>query len=501
VRGFYFSILTLLFWFLLVSCRPVTVVPKSSKTGRDQFNSLFATNESEGRIKARLFHAIYNEDYNFNFDGLPKSGEVASDKVPYVGSWYPQKYGGTSRDSGLGSPLKKYDKAFSAGTTKAHDWERKYHTVASGSRHQDWAGHCNGYSASAQRHAEPRNSVKRGAVIFTPLDIKALLAEVHMSAKFYFLGGNRCALSESARLPSANGRGEILALDDCDDVNPGTFHLAIANWIGLKNQVIIMDRSPKDQVWNFPYFKYATSFKSVSASEAMRLVSGVASTSYKYNLKAANFRSVTTTVTHAVAYETESLTKNVLAERRHASQNYTYIIELDDYGRIIGGEWTGESVQKHPDFIWVAFEPVKGDGGDFGANPYVDHSEVIKLWAESVGADPTNPPMNLMEPKVGFGWGDFAMFSLSINESQSGAVFSGRPALFKFERKERLHGDISVQLNYDGKAQPLITASGSEDVQWTLEPEKQLPGISTLEVTWLKEKNVLSKELVRIHVQ
>ena len=35
------------------------------------------------------------------------------------------------------------------------------------------------------------------------------------------------------------------------------------------------------------------------------------------------------------------------------TDNYEYILELDANGRIIGGEWVGESKQAHPDFLWL----------------------------------------------------------------------------------------------------------------------------------------------------
>ena len=35
------------------------------------------------------------------------------------------------------------------------------------------------------------------------------------------------------------------------------------------------------------------------------------------------------------------------------TDSYEYVLELDANGRIIGGEWVGESKQAHPDFLWL----------------------------------------------------------------------------------------------------------------------------------------------------
>jgi hypothetical protein len=35
------------------------------------------------------------------------------------------------------------------------------------------------------------------------------------------------------------------------------------------------------------------------------------------------------------------------------TDSYEYVLELDANGRIVGGEWVGESKQAHPDFLWL----------------------------------------------------------------------------------------------------------------------------------------------------
>jgi hypothetical protein len=52
-----------------------------------------------------------------------------------------------------------------------------------------WYGHCNGWTAAAMRHAEPQHSVTRNGVVFTPTDIKGLLADLYMYTDTEFLGG------------------------------------------------------------------------------------------------------------------------------------------------------------------------------------------------------------------------------------------------------------------------------------------------------------------------
>ena len=48
-------------------------------------------------------------------------------------------------------------------------------------------------------------------------------------------------------------------------------------------------------------------------------------------------------------------------------------------GNIVGGEWTGQSQREHPDFLWVALEPMQGNGTRYMGNPNLDANEVCLL--------------------------------------------------------------------------------------------------------------------------
>ena len=111
------------------------------------------------------------------------------------------------------------------------------------------------------RHTEPKQAVKINGVTFEPTDIKALLAEIYLAADFLFLGGDRC---EFEKAPNQNSADEDLNQNVCEDINPGTFHAIIGNWIGLRKQIIIMDEAYDSAIWNFPVYHYASGSRSVT---------------------------------------------------------------------------------------------------------------------------------------------------------------------------------------------------------------------------------------------
>ncbi len=482
---------------LVTACKPKTEDGASNDGGRTQFNRFFATSETEVRNKNTIFFSLFKKDYDTKFNQSLSEGSVDPAKVPYTGSYYLSLEGGTGRDNGHGNPLATYDKVFYGGVDTAAKWERENHTVAASAPEASWDGHCNGFSASAQRHSEPKHEVKRGTETFTPRDIKALLAEIHMSAKFYFLGGNRCALLNSTPLTLPNYRSDEQVLGDCDDVNAGTFHITVTNWIGIQKHTVIMDQSAKEQVWNYPHFKYKFSAPEVSASEAMRLVTGQTSSTYKFNPSAKKFLHVSMDITHAKAWKEERLTSEFVVGDRTATKTYTYVLELDENQRILGGEWTGNSQQDHPDFIWVAFEPAGGDGGRRGANPKVDPKEVIKLWAESIDADPNNPPLDILDPQISFNWGQFQKFEVSANGSRGGTVFSGRSTTLIFKRRELLTGDVTLDVALDSTAKPAVSGSGDADIKVDLGPVP--PGIHIVDVVWKKGGTEADRQRLWLH--
>ena len=57
-----------------------------------------------------------------------------------------------------------------------------------------------------------------------------------------------------------------------------------------------------------------------------------------------------------------------------------YVLELDANGRIVGGEWVGESKQAHPDFLWL---PLKASGTTV-AGGAIKIADVKALMAASV---------------------------------------------------------------------------------------------------------------------
>lgn len=448
---------------------------------------LLADSRREINGSSNFFFAVWDDTMTARLASLPESGTVPTDKIPYSGHWYPEVNGGTN----VNGALKKYDRAFNGGRPNAENWEAANHSLRRSDDGAGWAGHCNGFSAASSRHAEPRNAVIRNGIRFEAHDIKALLAEIYMSAKYYFLGGKRC---ERDSIRSPGRREDPTVMDDCDDVNPGTFHVAIANWIGRKGYPVIADKSVSSQVWNYPAYAYNSQISRITRQTALQYI-GVNSSTYIFNPSATQFALVSTTLKYANALPSEPQ-GNVAPTREEGTMNLQYVLELSAADEVIGGEWVGDSQQAHPDFIWLALEAMPGSGTEYFGNPNLDVDNVISMWAESVGLDPDNPPLGLREPAWVKNWGRFPAFEVILDGTQSGAVFMGREVELILKRRGPLVGDVGLEISTNGSQPVRLSPSGSADVALKIRP---LPGINRLDIVWQKNGSSFEERSLRFH--
>ncbi len=73
---------------------------------------------------------------------------------------------------------------------------------------------------------------------------------------------------------------------------------------------------------------------------------------YEYNPNATRFFYVEMDFAYGVEARPARTSNIDNFERFLETHRYTFILEADNAGKVIGGEWTGESRTKHPDFAW-----------------------------------------------------------------------------------------------------------------------------------------------------
>ena len=225
------------------------------------------------------------------------------------------------------SPAEKYDiymGRFDYPTVK-EEWAR------TSPQSDYWEGLCDGVaSASIKFPQEPNGVDLRSAsgitVPFGSSDVKALLARTQYlfspSSSIHTVGA-KCGAGYPANHPA------------CVDTNAGTFHIALANELGLRRSLFLADVDNSSEVWNHQVYAFEATLKGTQNPSA-----GAAPGTVK--------EAVIATVMHY--REINPNPKWGKQDINTAKKKYEYRIELDQQGNIVGGAWISE---ERPDFLWV----------------------------------------------------------------------------------------------------------------------------------------------------
>jgi hypothetical protein len=352
-----------------------TQLPAESNVSRRVIQGELAPSERDEQES--LFNYHFRDQklvYETQFANLKTSAKVDNWRIPYSAAIYPERSGGlAAARSSNGTVLGKYDLAFNGGRSLAESYDQR-RKLRTGVRRAGlfgrpqtytyydaapWEGYCSGFTASTIRHPEPVRPVDAGAVggrpgvIFQPAEIKTLLSAAYNRTRrdsFLYLA-----------TPSARDGGP----------NMGTFHLALANYIGQARQPVGIDRTKGREAWNNPVYEYQVT----SSRDAGRRGDIV-------------YKELVTKITYTW-YGTDHVgqTNPDTGERQgHQSRSMSirYQLELDSQGKIVGGR----ALSHAGHFLWVPLFAVQGIVGQSSpGNPHLDVQKVIALARKSALPD------------------------------------------------------------------------------------------------------------------
>lgn len=315
--------------------------------------------------------AKFDENYQYKLSELPLKADLPFSKTPWASSFWPRKKGGinfrwnTSNPIGykLNSPSYAKVRSMSIQELSQLSPAEKFDLVQghydypfsarvereSKPKAKDFEGLCDGWTATAIQFTEPapvEMTNPDGIVIpFGSSDVKALMSyDVSinfkpgaMASKFI---GRYCSTPWGMRLQSPN----------CMDLNPGAFHVVLANQIALKKQSFAVDIDPKVETWNQPV--YGFEFEIVGPTTAEGAASAYI---VKAKLKYAEDDPEGEEAMKVFNWNPTVGTKDYAG----GVQELEYVLELDYAGRIIGGSWLGASKTNHPDLFWMPTKQIQ----------------------------------------------------------------------------------------------------------------------------------------------
>lgn len=338
---------------------------------------------------------LLDDSFTYEYAGLPTSG--LAEQMPWPGSYWPSYLDGINyRWAGpdTRSPAEKYELAF--GKTGVEDAVSAHNGVDSlptaacrdeldceedlvcahrrgeelGRCAPTWTGICHAWAPAALFEREPRWPVTYRGVRFEINDLKALISMAYTEG----LAARRVSL----RCDEDGEAHDLDDVDECRDTNPGTFHVAVTNLLGLRRTAFIHDRNYDAEVWNYPVVAYRVARDEPLSPTAANLLLGVEGSDYAFNDRAVALRRLRTELAWVSASPSElDGALSPYLEYFTEIDVYDYIVELDGGGEIIGGEWLGDSQIHHPDFLWIPVE--KYDAVAAGEIEYADVEQLMQL--------------------------------------------------------------------------------------------------------------------------
>jgi len=219
---------------------------------------------------------------------------------------------------------------------------------------ESWWGLCHAWAPAAILEEEPLGPVEHNGIRFEVSDIKALIMACYDGTAATMVG-----LRNNERDMDFDGRGRA-SKADARDVNPGSFHVLLANLLGRDGRSFLEDRTAHYQVWNQPIQEYRVRLlEEVSEARAAELVEA-GTGDYRFNEQSTRFFHVKTEVDY-ITESPASTRPNAGGIQFERTDPYEYVLEVNASGEIIGGEWVGSSRAEHPDFLWLphgAYRPL-----------------------------------------------------------------------------------------------------------------------------------------------
>jgi len=441
----------------------------------------------------------FDGEFDYYLEDLPLGG--TAERESWASTYWPTYEDSINArwSSGELSPAQKYDQAFNGWTptdefhalrpfdrsdaTPGEDWDTEYYEQqgplathisnqmgngrdrqmaidAEGAPEGDWDvetwwGLCHAWVPAALLEDRPLRSVTYNGVEFHVGDIEALLIAAYNRAPADMIGG-RCNVGSGDTEVERDEHGRAVDVS-CRDSNPGALHVVVTNYLGMQNRGFAFDRTFDYEVWNQPVTGYEITKQEEITIERANELLGVTGDSYTYNEDAAFLYEVGL----SVDWVTESHASKTPADtaRYTRTDRYSYILEVDADGKIIGGEYTGSSRERHPDFLWNPRRLTRS------SVPNLNIDEVRMLVEMSRAPD---MPVSPADALVAEGRGTIAIPDNEAMGITSVATIDGGTGVVNTVSADvaidhTYAGDLLVELEHDGIRRTLHNREGGSD--------------------------------------
>lgn len=362
------------------------------------------TNTSTDPIEVVKPFQTFSADDQVNFTDLPLRGDVRDQKHFWSGDFWPLNKGNINRRWNAPirvgfnhrsptlielqtmpldkiaelAPSEKYDLLMG---TYDYPLRKEVNRTAANIQAELWEGMINGWAVASLLHMEPQPKTLTNPdgiqIPFGSEDIKGLLG-------YYYAYHHKQEATSMIGKPCLQ-RGCI------EDVTAASFHLALANTVGVKKKAFLMDLDRTRDIWSHPIVAYESEYR------------GNALLHDKVTPGTDAIIRIKTTVTYID--EALNMTWAPVIGTEHqleTKQVYQYWLHIDRDANIIGGEWKSN---ERPDYLWTLNETLpQFEGILSGLNSLIDDPRpvIVETETEPTEIEPTETevePENI-EPEI-----------------------------------------------------------------------------------------------------
>ena len=254
-----------------------------------------------------------------------------------------------------------------------------------------WFGICDGWSPAAVTLPRPENpvtvtSASGRKITFYPDDLKALGSYLfartnndYMTTMNYQFAGRACGAGGDPEVNETTGRVKDFR---CNDLDAGVWHMTLVNRIGMDKMGFVFEIDNNKKINNHPVSSYSFKyFSPVTGNEGslkdsvVPLVNVKDSYANRRNPKAVYLVGVKSHFRYlnyqfSEKHHGDTWFRDSEGQDEFKEKEYTYDLELDQNGTILGGEWGDRSKDmvtdengdtklmsvyaEQPDFIWMS---------------------------------------------------------------------------------------------------------------------------------------------------
>jgi len=240
--------------------------------------------------------------------------------IPWAGYWYPAS--GAALYGTPDTPLAKLDRLAKAAGRPGGivQWEKDH---ASAVPLSTWEGFCDAWAVAATQTPEPRQTLTYKGVSFAPRDLKAILTKAFQlyPVKQYGIRYD----------------GDLATDGTFQDIRPEAFQRLVEAVVLGQKRPLVIDDAPGVEVWSKPLFGMRWRIDKDPEAPNAYLVKLLA-------LLVSHRRSISDTPT------TENDVVPVLYQYRLFVDPQ---VKKDGRSLVIAGEWLGDSLSAHPDYVLV----------------------------------------------------------------------------------------------------------------------------------------------------